>query len=315
MKVLYISDRREGGIKRHVQCLRTCLPPEVSHYTIGEDEPFVGKSGHDVRAWFQIRRVVKTFNPDIVHFHTPNLLMALYVRLFSKVKRVCSWHTPTNRPVSRSQRLFFSVLGKCYYLPVSGATWDGLKKWLPKAMGEVFFNPLKISGQFEEKKSGSPRVVGMVGRAVDQKDWPGFHTVEKFVHGQMPEVRFLNAGEHELCDGRAAIRAMDVFVMTSKHEQLPTTMLECFAEKTAICGFIPVGGTQEVLDFSSGPLKSVFIKERDCRELADIVMRLLRDESLRQSLVEDGWQILTRHFDADKNVKGQLMSIYRKILG
>lgn len=78
MRVLFVSDRRDGGIKRHVRCLRSCLPPEVEHYTIGEDEPFSGKSGHDWRELAQICRAVRRFKPDIVHFHTPNLLMATY---------------------------------------------------------------------------------------------------------------------------------------------------------------------------------------------------------------------------------------------
>lgn len=54
------------------------MPPEVEHYTIGEDEPFSGKSGHDWRELAQICRAVRRFKPDIVHFHTPNLLMATY---------------------------------------------------------------------------------------------------------------------------------------------------------------------------------------------------------------------------------------------
>lgn len=54
MRILFISDRQEGGIKRHMQCLRRCLPLEVEHYTIGEDESFAGKSGHDLREFVQI---------------------------------------------------------------------------------------------------------------------------------------------------------------------------------------------------------------------------------------------------------------------
>jgi len=325
MRVLYVSDRGEGGIKRHVQCLRSCLPPEVERYTIGEDEPFAGKNGHDVREWLQIRRVVKWFRPDIVHFHTPCFLMALYVRLFSKAKIVCSWHTPTNGNVGLGVKVFFAILGKnCYFLPVSGATWAGLKKWLPYAQGEVFFNPLKrvvscqelgVSGVTTNPLTTNHFTVGMVGRNADQKDWPSFHRVEELVKAKMPSVKFLNAGENGMCDGRAAIREMDVFVMTSKHEQLPTTMLECFAEGTPICGFVPEGGTQEVLDFSKGPLKSVFVKERDCGKLAKMVAELLQSPERRQALVEDGRQILEGHFDAEENCHGQLMAVYQRLMG
>ena len=101
--------------------------------------------------------------------------------------------------------------------------------------------------------------------------------------------------------------------MTSKHEELPTTLLECFAMKTAVCGFIPVGGVCDILALSYGPLKEVFIKERDTAHLARIVMELLRDDVKRMSVVEDGWQIVAAHFNAKKNCHGQLLEIYSRV--
>lgn len=307
MRILFISDRGDGGIKRHVQCLRSCLPQEVEHYTIGEDEPFAGKSGHDVKEFAQICCVIRKFKPDIVHFHTPNFLMALGARVLG-CKLVCSWHTPTNRKMGLGARAFFWLLGKdCYFLPVSSATWEGLKKWLPYAKGEVFYNPMRVDSR-NGSRTGKKRVIGMVGRNADQKDWPSFHKVADRVG-----VEAWNLGEKEFCsNAREKIGQMTVFVMTSKHEQLPTTMLECFLMKTAICGFIPEGGTSDVLQYSNGALKEVFIKERSCEKLAAIVKRLLTDEELRNRVVEDGWQILTNHFDAEKNCRGQLMEIYRR---
>lgn len=170
MRVLLISDRQDGGIKRHVQCLRNCLPTEVEHYTIGEDEPFAGKNGHDWREFVQICRVIRKFKPDIVHFHTPNFLMALGARVLG-CKFVCSWHTPTNHRMSIKTRVFFWLLGrKCYFLPVSSATWEGLKNWLPYAKGEVFYNPLKIDKiQGVIMEDNGRFVIGLLGRFADQK--------------------------------------------------------------------------------------------------------------------------------------------------
>ena len=107
---------------------------------------------------------------------------------------------------------------------------------------------------------------------------------------------------------------MDGFVLTSKHEEMPTVVLEAFAERTAICGFIPEGGMSEILSFSTGPLKEVFIKNRDTSRLAEIVMSLLKDEAKRNAVIEDGWQILTNHFDAEKNCRTQLMDVYRRMM-
>ena len=595
--MLYISDRRAGGIAGHVKCLTECLPPDVERYVIGigGEEPFAGRSGHDLREFFQIRRVIREFKPDVVHFHIPNLFMALYVRvqgLRSKVQGwlrtflcksnnrtisnqtiavICSWHTPTNHPPGMGQRLFFRLLGEdCYYLPVSTPTWDGLRKWLPYAKGEVFFNPIRVPRREEETANGQSNnqtikqsnnfIVGMVGRNADQKDWPAFHKVEELVKGKVEKlkverlkgskvdgedrqyvlakkkvegwlagvtrdsfdaalkalveektavgeyrfkrdhekelafngaklffdefsrkiitlsdgrcvyfapdprsvsrndgnlsrcwaeyafhavsnggrrlvgkdynerwyhphkaanfgrleetlkkeqcfvrlrdnatndsilfwdgtlaglsfdvvtrldefgnmdanltevifevvsrgekklprlvplteavrtvvhhqttagsypsdgnnipnffcgdkgVQFLNAGEKSACDGREAIAKMDLFVMTSKHEELPTTVLECFALGTPVCGFIPVGGMSDILKLSGGPLREVFIAERSCERLSDIVMDLLAHPEKRQALIEDGRRILEDHFDAEKNCRDRLMGVYR----
>ena len=168
----------------------------------------------------------------------------------------------------------------------------------------------------------------MVGRNADQKDWPAFHEVESIVQARLSQLKsanplsistssrhlsFLNAGEREVCDGREAIAKMDLFVMTSKHEELPTTVLECFALGTPVCGFIPVGGMSDILKFSGGPLREAFIAERSCENLSDIVLDLLSHPEKRQALVEDGRRILENHFDAEKNCRGRLMEIYRHI--
>lgn len=154
----------------------------------------------------------------------------------------------------------------------------------------------------------------MVGRNAAQKDWPAFHAVVDRVKADRA-VEIWNLGETSFCpDANRKIREMDLFIMTSKHEELPTTVLECFLARTPICGFIPLGGMQDILELSQGPLREVFIEERDPDRLAEIVRRILDDADLRQRLVADGWQILCNHFDAEKNVKGRLMDIYRVIL-
>ena len=321
MRILYISDRANGGILRHVKCLRECLPHKVITYQVGHggDEEFAGRNGHDLREFCQIRRVIKKFKPDVVHFHIPVLLMVLYIRFFTKIPIVRSWHTPTSGKEGLKRKFMRWLFGKkCYYLPVSKQTWAGLRKWESSLKGEVFFNPLNLAHYhlevFKEGCKGKRPVVGMVGRNAEQKDWPSFHRVEFDVKTEMPDVEFVNGGECEPCNGLSEIKRMDVFVMTSKHEELPTTLLECFALGTAVCGFIPVGGVSDILAFSSGPLKEVFIKERDTARLAKIVSSLLRDEAKRKAVMEDGWQILINHFDAHKNCHGQLLEIYGRLI-
>ena len=172
------------------------------------------------------------------------------------------------------------------------------------------------------------KVIGMVGRSDPAKGWQSYAEVA----GSIKEVEACGVGVDktealekfgsaaEVVDwkgiqpnGREWIRKMNLFVLTSKHEEMPTVVLECFAERTPICGFIPEGGMSEILSYSNGALKEVFIAKRDCEKLAAIVERLLKDEALRRRVVEDGWQILTNHFDAERNCRGQLMDVYRRL--
>ena len=315
MRVLYISDRGAGGIKNHVRCVRASLPKEMVAYVIGEDEPFAGKSGHDWAEWRQIRRVVREFKPDVIHLHTFPLLMCLWLKLFSRVPRIASLHTPYGRKPKLKDRILQGLLRPCTYLPVSSVTWRGFKQWWPKAQGLVFFNPLRVSTLPEKRKASGSLVVGMVGRAAKEKDWPSFHRVEALVKVQMPEVEFRNLGEEAFCtNGVERIGEMDLYLMTSLSEELPTTLLEAFGMRTAACGFIPVGGVADILAFSEGPLREAFLPERDCEKLAAKVVELLRSPAKREALVRDGTRILAEHFDADRLVPGELCAVYRKCM-
>ena len=168
------------------------------------------------------------------------------------------------------------------------------------------------------------KIIGMVGRADPEKGWSDIVDITKMAKvtcwgvGVSAEEALSNFGEATKVvqwlgpqpNGREWIGKMDVFVLTSKHEEMPTVVLEAFAERTAICGFIPEGGMSEILSFSTGPLKEVFIKERDTTRLADIVVSLLNDDAKRRAVIEDGWRILTDHFDAIKNCQ-RLVEIYK----
>ena len=341
MKVLYVvNEALMGGIQRHVLCLMQSLQgvadtavvfnveSDASVIRMFEDAGLKvyrlkGRSGHDLRIVGRFRRVLADFCPDVIHAHVLPVLVLLALRfgLKGRTPVINSLHMRMGRQSLAGRLMDLLCRGTVdYWLPVSAATGDAIWRGHPKAKGEVFFNPIKIGKMGIGKREPADNyIVGMVGRNEDQKDWPAFHAVEERVKDRwgMKEKRaieFLNAGEKEVCNGQEAIAKMDLFVMTSKHEQLPTTMLECFALGTPICGFIPEGGVREVLDFSAGPVREAFLEERDCGKLADLVMVLLRDGDLRRRIAEDGRRIVEEHFDAEKNCRGQLMDIYRKVI-
>ena len=350
LRILFVSGGGPGGITSHVRCLTQCLKGvadvavcilgdcDVLRPQLDEDDTKYYlcpcSSGHDWRIVFGLRRAIRDFRPDILHFQGISLVAALYAKFFTHIPRVCSIHTPSGRHPDWDRHILNLAVMPCYWLPVSTPNWEGFRSAYPKAKGEVFFNPIRIGeGRGRDTRStveGRDFVVGMVGRNADQKDWPSFHKVESIIQARLSQLSanhplyayasnlrlsFLNAGEKEVCDGRAAIARMDLFVMTSKHEELPTVVLECFMLGTPICGFIPAGGMSDIIGFSKGPVREAFIAERDCDKLADIVMDLMQHPEKRQALAEDGLQILENHFDAEKNCRGQLMEIYKRVRG
>jgi glycosyltransferase involved in cell wall biosynthesis len=336
MKVLYISERENGGIRSHVRNLRQNLPEGISHYTIGEDEIFEGSSGHDIRDWFQIRRVIKTFKPDVIHFHMLHFFMCLYVKLFVRVPCIVSLHMPFSQKPSLRVRLLYWLLSPTYFLPVSNATWNGFRRWFKSAKGEVFFNSVEVKDSGLENgclssKNRPSFVVGLVGRFDVEKDWGAFAQVTGIVKQRRANIEVWGVGvdeseaknslgrvaDHIECkgyqkNGKSWIEKMDIFILTSRHEELPTVVLEAFASRTAICGYIPEGGMAEILAFSNGALREVFIEERNPESLADIVCRLLDDEELRKRVIDDGLQIVRKHFDAAKNIK-RLVDVYGEL--
>ena len=340
MRILMLGDWGPGGILSHTKCLlrelRACEGVEI--YCIGEDEPYVGEKlqGHDIRKLFQLRRVIKKFKPDVVHIQKFCLVNFFYLKFFTRIPRIVSLHMPYGGLRGSKGHVLKWLMSPCYFLPVSSATWQSFQLLFPNSHGEVFFNPIQVGdvrvqpGEVSDLwKNGDVPVVGMLGRNAEAKDWPmlgrlavRLKNVETWGVGVTREVAqaFGEGAQYvkwkgSQSEGRAWIRKLDLYVLTSKHEEMPTVVLECFAERTPICGLIPTGGMKEILAYSNGALREVFIEERDCEKLAGIVTRVLNDADLRRRLIEDGWQIVTQHFAAEKIVPEQLVPIYRKVCG
>ncbi|MBI5154895.1 glycosyltransferase [Candidatus Poribacteria bacterium] len=179
------------------------------------------------------------------------------------------------------------------------------------------------------------RIIGSAGRLVRGKGWgdflemagrliapdPSFHCV---VAGGGPEMWALQ--ERVCClnlarrvhflgqrdDIPRVIGGMDVFVLASEYEEMPTTMLEAFAMRTPVVGFLPRGGTGEVLALADG-LCARLLDWRDPEALAAAVREVLMKN-------EGGYyagparRVVQNHFDIAR-ITRQLEDIYRNAAG
>lgn len=307
-----------------------------------------GKNGHDFKIYSRFKKLMSTFKPNVVHAHTTALLPFIALRSFKKVPVVLSIHGPSTTAEHNSLKWkikswLMNILQRRpdYYLPVSRATWIDFLKVCPTAKGEVLFNALNTAELPLAVEQRSGRIIGMVGRMVAEKDWPSFLRIvanvlvrkpetEAWAIGDGPvradaEVLWIKlAAENDIDpkrlkwygsrqDARELIAKMDVFILSSKHEQLPTTMLEAFMLKTPVVGFLPMGGTNEVLALSKDTV-ALLNMDRDVIKTASDVIRVMEDKSLRAEMTTEGYRIATEYFDMKKICATQLMLVYSHVI-
>ena len=305
-----------------------------------------GRSGHDIRIVSRFIRLLREFRPDVVHAHSAAFLPYVVLKWFRRIPLIQSIHGPSNtgeecearkKSLKWKLKLFMSGLFERkpeYYLPVSKATWDDFKIASPDAQGEVFFNALNLAGlpKAAMKDERGRKIVGMVGRNAPPKDWPSFCRVAAIVSKLRDDIEFWGVGADEPWakenvgddakyvrwfgsrqDARDLIAQMDVFLLTSKYEQLPTTLLESFAIGVPVVGFLPEGGTKEVLELSD-KTSALLLPDRDCQHLAEELIRVVDDKKLREQMAAEGRNIVTRRFDMKELCVTQLMGIYDRIL-
>ena len=235
------------------------------------------------------------------------------------------------------------------WLPVSGATQaQALRSAALKTKSEVFFNPIQLPAETQKDKTwltaeihAPPDVllVGMVGRMAlgDAKDWPLFLTVCMKIAEIREDVWFIAVGDgglkptlmsspaairlgERLCwmgfrdDARRIIAAIDVFLLTSKNEELPTTLLEAMSARTPVAGFLPLGGTAEVLDRAEGNGAIALLHgKRDPMLVVSDVMSLLDNSKKGNAMAERAFQTVQRHFEAQAACR-RLVELYYRVL-
>lgn len=363
MKVLYfINAGIMGGRERHVHTLVKSLPdgviPLICAVSGGEATNAMaqdglnvqilgGRDGHDPKVFFRFIRLIRSFKPDIIHAHGNAFLPTSAMRLFPHIPLIESLHGPSGPTSNTFIKKIFEAFPRRpnYYLPVSQATWDEFKRFHSTARGEVFYNALNLTGfptvaSWNTNNSGK-KIIGMVGRMADVKDWPSFVRISAIVMSKDPAVEAWAIGDGPVrssCealwrdlarqrqlnpsrlkwlgtrqDARKLTAQMSALLITSQSEQLPTTLLEAFAIGIPVIGFIPAGGTREILALSQSPC-ALLREDRSVESAAADVLRILDNASLRASIVAEGSRIVHKHFDMRKLCATQLIGIYEKVI-
>ncbi len=255
----------------------------------------------DVKAFFEIKNIVKKINPDVVHLHsskagalgrwcingrkipmfyTPHgfsFLMAdqnkLKLKIYKAIEKVCSFRKCTTIACSKGEYIEAKSLNKKATYVNNGINIKELEKTIETI----------------QKKNSDNFTVFTLGRICYQKNPELFNSIAK----SMPNVKFLWIGDGELrnkltsenieitgwVDRETALKyalSADVFMLTSLWEGLPISLLEAMYMKK-LCIVSNVIGNRDVIktlcngfccDTENDFIDAInFAKDKDCNEL------------------------------------------------
>jgi glycosyltransferase involved in cell wall biosynthesis len=187
---------------------------------------------------------------------------------------------------------------------------------IPPGLDTTRFNALKTDSNHSEVfREGASRVIGAIGRLSEQKafdvlirampnllasdantrllivgDGSLRHRLEKEVEtlGLSKAVKFLGLQS----DPVPIYRAMDIFVLPSKHEGFGLVLAEAMAMGIPVVGTRVVGTVDAVEDGISGLL----VPYGDVEALSNAILRIFSEPELRHVLIQNGRSRVRQYF-------------------
>jgi glycosyltransferase involved in cell wall biosynthesis len=346
--VLDLAEARGAGIDMAIASLRShCLTEAANRmekagvrYTglgITRGNPF---SIH--RLWPLIRR----WQPDIIHSHleasSTLVVFAALPRGGSRPHLVNHLHNDPRQQYSAGYRLAGWLLAPhfdAHVVPTATLAMSAAKAF-GKRHRHMEIIPYGIDPAWLDKgpsrqgavlRGGAKRLIGTVGRLVPQKSTRTLLQAAPQLLAAEPSTRFVVVGDgpllHELqaqardlgieesvrflgyCDDLVSIySALDVFVLPSRYEGFPISLLEAMAMGAPVVATNVIGISDALENGSNGLL----VPYDSPGDLADAVLRLLSDNSLRNTLRSNARNRIRDCYTRDK-FAARMESFYRRL--
>ena len=306
--------------------------------------PLAPKTEMDLAAAWRLSRVIKQVKPDVVHAHDPHgvAMAALALSMSTELAKP---------PLVAARRVDFHLKG------TSLSRWKYRQVDCFICASEAIRRMLVADGVTEARavtvhegidvgrvQSAAPArlhedlwlphqapVVGNVAALVPHKGQRHLIEAAALVVRQIPDARFVIAGEGEL---RASLerqirehhlekhvllagfrpdvlslhKAFDIFVMSSITEGLGTSVLDAMAAAKPVVGTTAGGIPEMVVDGETGFL----VAPRDREAMASAIVRLLKDEPLRRRMGEAGLARVRARFSAERMVQ-DTVRVYQRV--
>ncbi|HEX4568133.1 MAG TPA: glycosyltransferase family 4 protein [Vicinamibacterales bacterium] len=301
----------------------------------------------DLSAAWKLSRLMKQLRPDVVHAHDPHGVAMAALALSMSGAR-----TPRQLPpLVAARRVDFHIKGNALsrwkyrqvdcFICASDAisrmlTADGVPESRVVTvhegidLGRVDAAP-KADLHAELWLPHHAPIVGNVAALVPHKGQRHLIEAAAIVIKKLPDVRFVIAGEGELRpalerqikehrlekhvflagfrpDVLSVHKAFDLFVMSSVTEGLGTSLLDAMASGKPIVATTAGGMPEVVADGRTGLL----VPPRDHEAMADAIVRLLRDDTLRARMGAAGEARVRERFSAERMVQDTL-AVYERV--
>ena len=306
--------------------------------------PLAPMTEMDLSAAWRLSRAIQQLHPDVIHAHDPHgVAMAALALSMSTM--------PVKPPLVASRRVDFHLRGSALsrwkyrqvdcFICASEAIrtmliGDGIDAARAVTvhegidLGHVAAAPPAPLHEELWLPHGSP-VVGNVAALVAHKGQKHLIEAAALVVRQVPDARFVIAGEGELRESLehqikhlglekhvvlagfrpdilSVHKAFDIFVMSSVTEGLGTSVLDAMACGRPVVG-TRAGGIPEVIEDG---VTGILVPPRDHHAMADAIVTLLKDPGLRERMGSAGLSLADASFSAERMVQDTIR-VYERI--
>lgn len=250
---------------------------------------------NDLRAYFEIKRIISNVNPDIIHLHSSKAGGLGRLLKYKNSQRV--FYTPhgysfLNLDGSREKRWIYfileKILGKRRVVTIACSKSEYLESKKVTQNSTFISNSVDTDylSDFHNVNSNSEDIIFTVGRIDEQKNPYLFNRIAQ----KMPNVQFIWFGDGPCKDILTSrnisvsgwlsreeilekVQPYKYFILTSKWEGLPISLLEAmFFSK--ICFATNVSGNSDVIDDDQNgylfeDLGQFIVKFKNCRNLGN----------------------------------------------
>lgn len=305
------------------------------------------KNYKDIRVFWRFHRIVKQFKPDVIHIHVIVFWQWLYLALFARnvriVRTIHSTWEQESLLKTAFKRLCPMRIHKYFF--VSKAVMQFCEGVYDN--GAVVYNPsskLELNKRNELHKllnlSDNVRVIGTACKIGDVKQPDLFVkamasvlTTIKDVHAvvigdgddtimlRLKEIvtdynvedRFHFVGYQQ--NAQVLISGLNVFVLTSKREGMPTAVLEAIGAGVPVVFMNGDGGLRDLVDLNhgdDGPF-GIDVAAGDCQAVVNGIIRFLSDAEFYRICSRKGNKLCNDRFSV-KSVVKQLLNFYGEIV-